>query len=228
MKQFTMPFNMHYLVNFAMYLIAYYVYITPVVAQNINKYSIEIERKQIQQEKFEIESSYKEMKAICLKKFVATPCMDDANQQKKKALAKIKQRELVLNDEARELKKSKIKNKQPESPIVNSQSQSQSQIQEQIRFTDPQLNTEEHAKQKQLQTQEQAKLRVEKTEKKKVESAEKAGERLEKSKQESANSAQYQSKVVAAQARKNAIDEKNANRSKPKAAPLPLPISIPK
>ncbi|HMS27809.1 MAG TPA: hypothetical protein PKC80_10620 [Burkholderiaceae bacterium] len=222
----------HSLIQIAIYLIAIYAYITPATAQNNTKTSIEQSRILIRQEKAEIESSYKEKERLCLQKFVATPCINDAKHQKTKALANIKQKELVLNEQERALKKAKIESKPTKSPTENSQSQTP----EQNQSTDAQRNKEEQANVTQLQKQQQkltqaeakAKLRVNQTDKKKIESTKKANRRADKGKQESVNAAKYQNKVAAAQARKNAIDERNANRSKPQAAPLPLPSPIPK
>jgi len=215
-----MPFNMKKIIYFAIYLIAMYAYIMPATAKNGTQVSIEQARKLIRQEKTEIESNYKEQEALCLKKFIATPCIDAAKQQKTKSLANVKQRELVLNDEERALKKAKIESKQ-----------TQSSSKQPIQASDTELNTdkrsndsqEQKQQQKQSQAQAQAKLRAQKTELKKIESAKKANRRSAKSNQESTNAAKFQNKIAEAQARKNAVEERNANRSKPKAAPLPSP-----
>lgn len=224
---------MHKIIYFAIYLIAIYANIMPATAQNGTQLSTEQARKQIRQEKTEIESSYKEKEAACLKRFVATPCIDDAKLQKTKALAQIKQRELVLNDEERALKKAKIESKLTQSPKADSQSQSKqkSKAQQEMKSSDSLRNTDESAddaqkqkqQQKQSQAQAQAKLRVEKTEMKKVESDKKANRRSAKSNQESTNAAKFQNKIAEAQARKSAVEERNSNRSKPKSAPLPSP-----
>ena len=211
---------MHKIIYFAIYLIAMHAYIMPATAQNGNQVSIEQARKLIRQEKTEIESNYKEQEALCLKKFIATPCIDAAKQQKTKALAKIKQRELVLNDGERALKKAKIQSKQTQSSSKQPIQASDTEVNNDKRSIDSQVQKQQ---QKQSQAQAQAKLRAQKTELKKVESAKKANRRAEKSKQEGANAAKYQSKVAAAQTRKQAKDDRDASRSKPKAAPLPLP-----
>ncbi len=211
---------MHKIISFAIYLIAIYAYIMPATAQNGTLVSIEQARKLIRQEKTEIESNYKEQEALCLKKFIATPCIDAAKQQKTKSLANVKQRELVLNDEERALKKAKIESKQTQSSSKQPIQASDTEVNNDKRSIDSQVQKQQ---QKQSQAQAQAKLRAQKTELKKVESAKKANRRAEKSKQEGANAAKYQSKVAAAQTRKQAKDDRDASRSKPKAAPLPLP-----
>ena len=58
-----MPFKMHKIISFAIYLIAIYAYIMPATAQNGTLVSIEQARKLIRQEKTEIESNYKEQEA---------------------------------------------------------------------------------------------------------------------------------------------------------------------
>ena len=211
---------MHKIISFAIYLIAIYAYIMPATAQNGTQVSIEQARKLIRQEKTEIESNYKEQEALCLKKFIATPCIDAAKQQKTKSLANVKQRELVLNDEERALKKAKIESKQAQSSSKQPIQASDTDVNTDKRSNDSQ---EQKQQQKQSQAQAQAKLRAEKSELKKVESAKKAKRRSEKSKQEGANAAKYQSKVASAQLRKQAKDDRDASRSKPKAAPLPSP-----
>ena len=215
-----MSFKKHKIIYIAIYLIAMYAYIMPATAQNGTQISIEQARKQIRQEKTEIESNYKEQEALCLKKFIATPCIDAAKQQKTKSLANVKQRELVLNDEERALKKAKIQSKQTQSSSKQPIQASDTEVNNDKRSNDLQVQKQQ---QKQTQAQAQAKLREQKAELKKVESAKKANRRTEKSKQEGANAAKYQSKVASAQSRKQAKDDRDASRSKPKAAPLPLP-----
>lgn len=211
---------MHKIIYFAIYLIAMYAYNITAKAQNGTQVSIEQTRKLIRQEKTEIESNYKEQEALCLKKFIATPCIDAAKQQKTKSLANVKQRELVLNDEERALKKAKIESKQTQSSSKQPIQASDTEVSTDKRSNDSQVQKQQ---QKQSQAQVQAKLRAQKTELKKIESAKKANRRSEKSNQEGANAAKYQGKVASAQSRKQAKDVRDANRSKPKAAPLPPP-----
>ena len=121
-----------------------YAYIMPATAQNGTQISIEQARKQIRQEKTEIESNYKEQEALCLKKFIATPCIDAAKQQKTKSLVNVKQRELVLNDEERALKKAKIQSKQ-----------TQSSSKQPIQASDTEVNNDKRSNDLQVQKQQQ-------------------------------------------------------------------------
>jgi len=222
----------------AILFIAVYAVIMPSTAKNGDQQSIENPRTQIRQAKAEIESNYKEKEAACLKKFVANPCIDEAKLQKKNALALIKQREMVLNDEERASKKTKLESKQLQATTTNTPPQTKTNLPSHVTSPQAEVKSNEQANasqknasqiqrqqekqtQKQSQTHAQAKLRAHKAEQKKIEAAKKAAKRANKSAQDSVNAAKYQSKVAAAYKRKSAVEEKNASRNKAKAAPLP-------
>lgn len=172
------------------------------------------EREQLRQEQRSIESSYAAKEADCYKKFSVNPCIDKARLEQNAALLENKRRELLLNDLKREKKKLNIvKTPKAISPDPKSTGKG-----------DRTRNSNEMADQnKRINA---AKERVETAKQKKREAQLKAVQRATKNKLSANAATKYQEKLVAAEAHKTAIEQKNAGNAKPKTSSLPIPKDV--
>ncbi len=58
----------------------------------------DVERQRIGRERAAVTSRYQKAEAECRQRFVVTPCIDEAKAQQRKALAELRERELVIDD----------------------------------------------------------------------------------------------------------------------------------
>ena len=58
----------------------------------------DVERQRIGRERAAVTSRYQKAEAECRQRFVVTPCIDEAKAQQRKALAGLRERELVIDD----------------------------------------------------------------------------------------------------------------------------------
>ncbi len=172
------------------------------------------EREQLKQEQKSIESSYASKETDCYKKFSVNPCIDKARIERNAALAENKRRELLLNDWKREEKKQNIL-KTPKAISPNSKPSDDADRKPLTKATIDQKKRTNAAK-----------ARVEAADQKKRESQAKANQRATKNILSADAAAKYQEKLVAAEAHKTAVEQKNAGNTKPKASSLPIPKDV--
>jgi colicin import membrane protein len=234
----------------AIFLVAVNVYNTPAAAEIVSGGAISTpdstltsEMAKIKQEKLAIEAKSKEQEAACYKKFAVSSCLKDVKTEKLAALNEVKRRELELNNQQRSQKAKAVQEKQEKRESSNATSQTkESPDALKSGNSDDSTQTTKSTKSpktvkngldsktrlEKLPADEQQRLnaankRVADANQKLAASQKKAQLRANKQSQSSAQAASYAKKLQLAEAHKNEIAQKQAAKTKPKSAPLPIP-----
>jgi colicin import membrane protein len=201
----------------------------------------------IKQEKLAIEAKSKEQEAACYKKFAVSSCLKDVKTEKLAALNEVKRRELELNNQQRSQKAKAVQEKQEkressressnaasqskESPDALKSGNSDDSTQTTKSTKSPKIGKsglDSKTRSEKLPADEQRRVnaaskRAADVNQKLAASQKKAQLRANKQSQSSAQAASYAKKLQLAEAHKNDIAQKQAAKTKPKSAPLPIP-----
>ena len=174
------------------------------------------ERSRLVQEREAIESRYNLQEVACYKKFAVSSCLKQVKTEKTAVLIDIKRKELALNDLQREDRKVRINSKKENSTLTNAKKT-------EAVISKPNKSIDLNEKQR----ENEAASRVDEANRKLRISQAKAVQRAEKNKLATEQATKYQKKLIEAQEHKVALEQKNANSTKPKSTPLPVPVSKP-
>ncbi len=197
----------------------------------------------IKQEKIAIEAKSKAQEAVCYKKFAVSSCLKDVKTEKLAALNEVRRRELELNNQQRSQKAKALQEKQEKKESSNAASQikespetlksgnsdSAAQTTETKKISRVEKNRRDpKARSEKLPVDDQqrlnaAKKRVAEANQKQAAAQKKAQTRAEKQSQSASQAASYAKKLQLAEAHKNEVAQKQAAKTKPKSAPLPIP-----
>jgi colicin import membrane protein len=218
-----------------------------------NNEAITSELSKIKQDRLSIEDKYKTQEATCYKKFAVNDCLKDIKTEKLAALNTLKRREIELNDTLRQSKmladqekRAKIAEKKLDSNDAMESNASAAKDKDKDKDKDKAINKERVEKAERLPSKEPvakaerlpqsasdeskrkeaASKRAEKTQKKLAMSQRKIDAHKQKSKQANAESDKYNKKILDAEAHKNAKQQSNLAKTKPKSAPLPMPADL--
>lgn len=221
--------------KYAIFIIAFQVtntssavQITSENAVNSTESGFSSDLNKIKQAKLAIEAKSKEQEAACYKKFGVSSCLKEVKTEKLAALSDVKKRELEINDQQRSQKAKAIQEKQEkresskassktkESPDALKLGNSEKSKRE------PKTSTEKLPADDK-QRVDAANKRAADANQKMAANQKKAQLRANKQSQSSAQTASYTKKIQQAEEHKNAINQKQAAKKKPKSAPLPIP-----
>ena len=230
--------------------IAIYAYNTTATAQMASESvarlpdsSLTSDLEKIKQEKFAIEAKAKAQEAVCYKKFAVSSCLKDVKTEKLAALNEVKRRELELNNQQRSQKAKALQEKQEkkesskaasqtkESPETlksgNSDSAAQTTKTTKISRVEK-MGRDPKARSEKLPADDQQRLnaankRAAEVKQKQAAAQKKAQTRAYKQSQSASQSASYAKKLQLADAHRNEVAQKQAAKTKPKSAPLPIP-----
>ena len=240
----VVTFNLLRTLIFAIFIIAINLYITPAKAQIATKKTINTlestvatELAKIKQEKLAIEAKSKELDAACYKKFAVSSCLKDVKTEKLAALNNAKQRELELNNQLRSQKEKAFQEKKDskeKSDLTNKSKESSASLKSEsaenldkkpktAKITKAPRTSIEKTPRDEQHRLNAANKRVAEANQKLAANQKKAQLRANKQSQSSAQTASYTKKLQQAEAHKNEVAQKQAAKTKPKAAPLPVP-----
>jgi colicin import membrane protein len=206
----------------------------------------------IKQEKLAIEAKSKEKEAACYKKFAVSNCLQDVKTEKLTALNDAKRRELAINEQLRVLKDkaAQVKKEKTEAsskakvlstdlkPDSSENSDSKSKAALKTESTSASTSTPKSEKTARIPKPRAEKLPADEQQRvnaankrvadvnKKLAAAQKKEQlRAKKQAQSNAQAAGYSKKLQQAEAHKNEVAQKQAVKTKPKSAPLPIPLA---
>jgi colicin import membrane protein len=237
MNNYLHTFSVFNIFKFAIFIIAIQAYNAPAVAQiaskniaNSTESNFVTDLNKIKQEKLAIETKSKEQEAACYKKFAVSSCLKDVKTEKFAALNEVKRRELEINDQLRSQKAKAVQQKQEkrESSKVTSKSKESPEV---LKSRNADKNSREPKARPEKSTTDD-KQRVDAASKRAAEANQKlaanqkkAQLRANKQSQSSAQTASHAKKLQLAETHKNEIVQKQAAKTKPKSAPLPIPTA---
>jgi colicin import membrane protein len=221
---------------FAIFIIASQSINTLAIAQNeaLNIDSkLALELAEVKQERVSIESKFKILEAACYKKFAVSDCLQDLKSERLLALGDIRRRELAINGQKRQLKadavykKSKKLVEKEEIPVSvpnspKSTKSEKSNRSESIRAVPAPKDQTKLTDQRHLAAQQ----RASDLSKKQAASQQKALSRAKKLSQAEEQTAKFNKKLLEAEARKRAVEKRDAEKTKSKSAPLPIPSPL--
>jgi colicin import membrane protein len=221
----------------AIFFIASQAINTPTMAQNavsnIDSKLI-LELTELKQEKVAIETKSKEQEAACYKKFAVSSCLKEVKTEKLAALNGIKLRELAISDRQRLGKEKAVQLKKDKSDASNQSKEASKALQpensgqEGITRKSEKIISNPNPRTEKLPADEQQRInaaskRVADVNAKLAAAQKKAQMRAKKQSQTSEQSASYAKKVQLAEEHKNELAKKQADKTKAKSAPLPIP-----
>lgn len=226
------------IIFFAIFIIASQAINTLAVAQNetLNIDSkLTLELAEVKQERLSIETKFKNLETACYKKFAVSDCLQDLKSERLLALGDIRRRELAINDQKRQLKadavykKSKKLVEKEEIPVsasnnpksTKSEKSNRSENIRALPVPTPKDQTE-LTDQRHLAAQQ----RASDLSKKQAASQQKALSRAKKLSQAEEQTAKFNKKILEAEARKRAVEKRDAEKTKSKSAPLPIPSPL--
>ena len=214
-----------------MFLITVQAYFLPAYAENGYVLSASGELEKLKQERQAIESNSKKEEATCYKKFAVNNCLQDVKATTQKSLNVIKRHELEIKDSQRNAKiestdKKQTDNKKDVTPpyvgdIPNVKSNSEKTREIKSSKTDEEILVDKTASDR-LRL-EQAKIRLDDSNRKLAASQRKTQIRESKNNQSVANVAKYNQKIALSAAKKAALEKENSERKKPRSPSLPIP-----
>jgi len=213
-----------------MFLITVHAYLLPAYAEDVSVSSSSAELEKLKQERQAIESNSKNEEAACYKKFAVNNCLQDVKTTTQKSLNVIKRRELEIKDSQRNAKiqstdKKQTDNKKGVTPYIGETANVKSNT-EKTREIKSIKTDEETLADKTASDRlrlEQAKIRLDDSNRKLVASQRKTQIRQSKNSQSVANVAKYNQKIALSAAKKVALEKENSERKKPKSSSLPIP-----
>jgi colicin import membrane protein len=212
---------------------------TPTMAQNTvsnidSKLALELT--ELKQKKVAIETKSKEQEAACYKKFAVSSCLKEVKTEKLAALNGVKQRELAISDRQRLGKEKVVQLKKDKSDASNQSKETSAALQpensgqEGITRKSEKIISNPNPRAEKLPADEQQRInaankRVADVNAKLAAAQKKAQMRAKKQSQTSEQSASYAKKVQLAEEHKNELAKKQADKTKAKSAPLPIPTA---
>jgi colicin import membrane protein len=234
---FVTAFNIFGIFKFAIIIVALQVINTPAIAQiapeiaaNPTESNFSSDLNKIKQEKLAIEAKSKEQEAACYKKFGVSSCLKDVKTEKLTALNEVKRRELEINDQLRLQKAKAVQEKQEKRESSKATSKSKEST-EALKAGNSEKNSREPKARAEKsptvdrQRVDAASKRAADANQKLAANQKKAQLRANKQAQSSAQTASYAKKLQLAETHKKEIAQKQAAKTKPKSAPLPIPAA---
>lgn len=223
----------------AIFIIAIQAINTPAIAKNdvsnIDS-KLMLELAELKQEKLAIEIKSKEQEAACYKKFAVSGCLKEVKVEKLAALNGVKLRELAISDRQRLEKEKTVQLKKDKSDASNQSkeasvaSKPQNSDKTGITRKTEKIISNPNPRAEKLPTDERQRLnaaskRVADANKKLAAAQIKAQLRAKKQSQTSEQATSYAKKVQLAEEHKNELAKKQADKTKAKSAPLPVPTA---
>jgi colicin import membrane protein len=228
-------FNIFNALKFAMFIIAIQAINSTVMAQitseiavNSTESNFSSDLNKIKQEKLVIEAKSKEQEAACYKKFGVSSCLKDVKTEKLAALNEVKRRELEINNQLRSQKEKALQEKQEKRESSKATIKSKESPEALKSGNSEKKSRESKTRAEKLPTDDKQRVdaaskRAADANQKLAANQKKAQLRANKQSQSSAQAAGYTKKLQLAEAHKNEIAQKQAAKTKPKSAPLPIP-----
>ncbi len=181
------------------------------------------ERERIAKEREAIEARYAQDRAACYSRFAVNDCLTDRRRERRVQVEELGRQEAAINDAERR-RKGDAALKRLES--LNAKHTGDDAEAARAKALQSQQDRDQRAAEQAAQRQQReataAANRREFEQKQRANAAENA-QREERRTQDATERAQYDAKVEAARKARAELDERNAKRTKPRAAPLPPP-----
>ncbi|MDM0044091.1 hypothetical protein QTH91_06330 [Variovorax dokdonensis] len=183
----------------------------------------ESDRQRIAKEREEIEARYEKERAACYSRFAVNDCLNDSRRQRRVQVEELGRQEAAINDAERQRKGdaaiARLQALNAKATGVDAEEARRKALQSQ---QDLDRRAAEQAAARGQREATAAQNRREWEEKQRANVAENQ-RREERREQDATERAQYDAKVEAARKARAELDERNAKRTKPRAAPLPPP-----
>ena len=181
------------------------------------------ERTRIAAERVRLESGFLTEDAACYQRFFVNSCLDEVNTRRRQALATLRAKEIVLNEQERKLRGAEQIRRIEEKASAESQQQQADQRAKAASNDQSRLNGQKEKQQSRTKAQAAEQANSEARAERLRANQQKKQARSDRQAAEAAETARYDARQKEAEARRAQNAREQLQRAKPTAKPLPLP-----